>query len=220
MVKVAFTDHDRARIRDEVRKAELRTRGEIVPMIVNASARYREAGHRAGLAAGFLTLALLITLDFRWDLWWWSGHRGLWVLLSATVACAIGYAVGTTSWGIRLFVPDTRMEMKVRLRAQRAFYEHGLNKTREGTGVLIMVSLLERRVQVLADRAINERVAVHTWEEVVEGLLQGIREGRPTDAFCAAIARCGDLLTAHFPAREGDNPDELPDELIKGDERS
>jgi len=211
-----FTEQDQTRIRNEVRQAELRTRGEIVPMVVNASALYREARHRAGLAAALLVLAALVTLDFRWDLWWWSRHPGVWILLSTVIAYVLGHWLGSTLWGIRLFVPEARMEMKVRRRAEQAFYEHGLNKTRERTGVLIMVSLLERRVQVLADQAINERVPAGTWEEVVQGLIRGIREGRPTEAFCTTIVRCGDLLAAHFPAREGDNPDELSDELIQG----
>jgi putative membrane protein len=107
------------------------------------------------------------------------------------------------------------MAMKVRRRAELAFYEHGLHKTREATGILILVSLLERRVQVLADRAIDERVAAGTWDGLVADLVQGIKGGAPTDALCRAVARCGNLLAEHFPARAGDNPDELPDDLIQ-----
>jgi putative membrane protein len=46
-------------------------------------------------------------------------------------------------------------------------------------------------------------------------MVQGIKAGRPTDAFCGAIATCGDLLARHFPAQPGDNPDELADDLIQ-----
>jgi len=211
-----FTEQDQAKIRDAVSQAERRTRGEIVPMVVPASAYYREASHCAGLAAALLVLAGLVTLDFRWDLWWWSRHTGAWILLSTVVAYALGHWLGSLPSAIRLFVPGGRMDMKVRRRAEQAFYEQGLHRTREGTGVLIMVSLAERRVQILADRAINERVPPGTWDGVVRGLIQGIRDGRATAAFCDAIARCGELLALHFPAVEGDNPDELPDELISG----
>jgi uncharacterized membrane protein len=50
----------------------------------------------------------------------------------------------------------------------------------------------------------------------VRDLVQGIRADRQTEAFCDAIARCGDLLAIHFPTRGGDNPNELSDELIRG----
>lgn len=212
---IVFNAQDLTRIRDAVHQAERRTRGEIVPMVVTASGQYREAWHRSGLAAALLVLALLVTLDFRWDLWWWSRHSGGWILFCTVIAYALGYWFGSSGWGIRLFVPAERMKMKVRRRAEQAFYEHGLHKTREGTGVLIMVSLLERQVQVLADRAINQLVPPETWEELVAELIQGIRRGQSTEAFCQAIAKCADLLAVHFPAREGDNPDELSDELIK-----
>ena len=210
-----FTENDQNRIRDAVRQAERRTSGEIVPMIVTSSARYVEARYRAGLAAAVLVLAVPLSVDLRWGLWWWGRHPTAWVLLSTLIAYAFGYWFGSTPWGVRLFVSNERMAAKVRRRAEQAFYEHGLHRTREGTGMLIMVSLLERRVQVLADRAIDQRVPAGTWDAVVRGLIQGIRQQRPTDAFCEAVARCGDLLAAHFPAGERDNPDELPDELIK-----
>jgi putative membrane protein len=211
-----FTVEDLIRLREAVKKAERGTKGEIVPMIVPASALYREARHHAGLAASLLTLALFLTLDMRWQFWWVGRHAGAWMLLGTVAAYVLGYWFGRTPAGIRLFVSGSRMDMKVRRRAESAFYEHGLHRTREGTGVLIMVSLLERRVQVLADQGINQRVPVGTWTHVVQGMLAGIREGRPVDAFCEAIARCGEILAEHFPSREGDNPDELPNDMIKG----
>ena len=78
-----------------------------------------------------------------------------------------------------------------------------------------MLSLLERRVQVLADKAINERVPPATWDRIVQDLVAAIQEGRPTEGFCRAIEKCGDLLAKHFPARPSDNPDELSDDLIQ-----
>jgi len=122
---------------------------------------------------------------------------------------------GTIPIFIRFFTSNERMAFKVRRRAELAFYEHGLHKTREGTGILIMASLLERRVQVLTDKTINDRVPPGTWDNLVQELIQGIKDGRPTEAFCQAITRCGDLLAQHFPAGPGDNPDELADDLIQ-----
>jgi putative membrane protein len=131
------------------------------------------------------------------------------------LAYALGHWAGSLSPFIRFFMSRERMAFKVRRRAELAFYEHGLHKTREGTGILIMASLLERRVQVLADRAINERVPPGTWDNLVQEMIREITDGRPTEAFCRAIARCGDLLSQHFPAAPGDNPDELADDLIQ-----
>jgi putative membrane protein len=107
------------------------------------------------------------------------------------------------------------MAHKVTLRAEQAFYKHGLHNTKDRTGILILVSLLERRVHVLADKGINDRVPAGTWDGLVNGIIDGIRTGQATDAICAAIAECGALLAQDSPAGSGDNPNELPDRLIQ-----
>lgn len=210
-----FSQSDLDTIRAAVETAERRTRGEIVPMVVPSSARYRDASHVAGLILALLVLALFLTLDFGWGPWGWTGHHPGWFVLSALAAYALGTYIGRYSAVIRLLTPYERMAMKVRLRAERAFYEQGLHKTREGTGILILLSVLEHRVQILADRAIDSRVPAGTWDSLVQDLVGGIRAGCHTQALCQAILRCGDLLAIHFPARDGENPNELPDELIK-----
>src|SRR5438128_7509907 len=78
------------------------------------------------------------------------------------------------------------------------------------TCALPISSLLERRVQVLADKAINERVPPGTWDTLVNGLIQGIKDGRPTEAFCRAIAMCGNLLAQHFPHGLATTPTNWP----------
>ena len=210
-----FSDNDLRTIHDAVQAAERRTRGEIVPMVVPSSARYSEARYLAGLATALLTLTVLLTLDQGWGGYGWQTHYPSWIVLGVLLAYGLGHLLGSSPVGIRLFVSKERMAFKVRRRAELAFYEHGLHKTREGTGILIMASLLERRVQVLADKAINERVPPGTWDSLVREMTQEIKAGRPTEAFCRAITTCGDLLAQHFPAKPDDNPDELADDLIQ-----
>lgn len=210
-----FTDDDRRKIHDAVQGAERRTTGEIVPMVVPSSARYSDARYLAGIAVSLLALTALLTLDQSWGTYGWQEHHPGWIVLGVVLAYALGHLFGSLPVGIRLFVSKERMAFKVRRRAELAFYEHGLHKTREGTGILIIASLLERRVQVLADKTINERVPPGTWDDLVREMIRGIKDGRQTEAFCQAIERCGDLLAQHFPAGDGDNPDELADDLIQ-----
>jgi putative membrane protein len=210
-----FSEDDLRKIREAVQAAERRTRGEIVPMIVLASGIYRDARHIAGLLTAVVMLIIVMSVEMGWggsvaDTQYW----GLSVL-AAVVGYAVGSYAGSTPTGIRLFTSKARMAMKVRHRAERAFYEHGLHKTKEGTGILIMVSLLERQVQVLADRAINELVPEGTWQGVVQTIIRGIKEDRAVEGLCRAIMDCGELLARHFPVAGGPNPDELPDDLIQ-----
>jgi putative membrane protein len=206
-----FSAQDREKIRAAVQAAEKQTRGEIVPMVVAVSGHY-DTPHLLGSLLALLMLAGLLLSEHDG---WSASYSPPVILLVVLVAYILGSVAGSLPVLIRLLTPNHRMDLQVRRRAQAAFYEHGLHKTREASGILIMISLLERRVQILADRAIDEKVPPATWDTVVYQLVSAIKEGRPTDGLCRAIAQCGALLAEHFPARPGDNPDELSDDLVQ-----
>ena len=211
----SFTDAERERIRQAVQQAERGTKGEIVPMIVPTSALYREAGYRMGLILALLALALLLTIEIYWLSWGWHAGNAGWLLLAVVVSYGLGQWLGRVPMVVRLVTSRERMAHKAALRAEQAFYKHGLQHTKGHTGILILVSLLERRVHILADKGINDHVPAGTWDGLVNSILDGIRAGQATDAICAAIAECGALLAQVSPADSRDNPNELPDTLIQ-----
>ncbi|MBI3807550.1 MAG: TPM domain-containing protein [Nitrospirae bacterium] len=210
-----FTDAERERIKQAVQQAERVTKGEIVPMIVPSSALYREAGYRTGLILALLTLALLLTIEIYWLPWGWHAGNAGWLLLAVVASYGLGQWLGRVPMVVRLVTSRERMAHKVTLRAEQAFYKHGLHNTQGRTGILILVSMLERRVHVLADKGINDHVPAGTWDGLVNGILDGIRTGQATDAICVAIAKCGALLAQVSPSDSRDNPNELPDTLIQ-----
>jgi putative membrane protein len=211
----SFTNAEQEQIRQAVQEAERVTKGEIVPMIVPASALYREAGYRMGLILGLLTLALLLTIEIYWLPWGWHAGNAGWLLLAVVVSYGLGQWLGRVPMVVRFVTSRERMAHKVALRAEQAFYKHGLHNTKGRTGILILVSMLERRVHILADRGINDHVPVGTWDGLVNNITDGIRAGHATAAICAAIAECGVLLAQVSPADSPDNPNELPDTLIQ-----
>jgi|CXWL01.1.fsa_nt_gi putative membrane protein len=214
MVTPLYSDTDRVNIREAVEQAERRSRGEIVPVVVSASARYRDAAHLAGLLAAVLALTSLLVIGHSWTPWAWMERHPGWIVLGTVLAYALGHAIGRHPWGIRFFTSRARMAQKVTLRAELAFYQHGLHKTAGRTGILIFISTLERQVRILADTGIHQLVAPGTWDRMVEHLVEGIKTGHPTDALCQAIDQCGDVLARHFPV-DGDNPNELPDDIVQ-----
>jgi putative membrane protein len=106
------------------------------------------------------------------------------------------------------------MESATRARAMRAFQEHGLDRTAQGTGVLIFASLFEHRAVVLGDHGIHARMGDAEWTRAVNALAGGLRRGDPAAGFCEAIALVGERLAEHFPRSGGPGPgNELPDAL-------
>ena len=212
---IELTDQEKNRISEAVRVAERRTSAEIVPMLVARSALYRDAQHRTGLALALLVLTGLLMWEAVWLPWGWHAANAAWLIIATLLAYIIGSWLGTCAPVIRAVTSTDRLRHKVQLRAERAFAQHGISQTRERTGVLLMISLLERHVYVLPDQGIGSRVQTAQWDEVVKAVTTKLKANDIAGGFCAGIERCGAILAEVYPAKPGDNPDELPDRLVQ-----
>ena len=116
-------------------------------------------------------------------------------------------------WVQRNLVSRRDREDQVQMRAELEFYESNIKNTKSATGILLFVSLLERRAVVLADSAINEKVQKETWVDVCNTLVSGIRAGSIAKGFCDAINKSQAILTPHFPIQP-DDTNELSNNII------
>lgn len=212
---VELTAAERERIRLAVHAAEQRTNAEIVPMIVARSGLYREVHHRTGLALALVVLTMLLTIESKWLPWGWHGSNAIWLLLATLVAYGCGTWLATLWPVIRLFTSAERMRHKVKVRAEHAFSQHAVSQTRERTGVLILLSILERQIYVLPDRSLAGLASADQWGQVVRASVNLLQRGDIVSGLCQGIEQCGVLLADICPGRPGDNPDELPDTVIQ-----
>lgn len=83
--------------------------------------------------------------------------------------------------------------------------------TEDNAGVLIYLLLADRRVEIVADRGIHACVGATAWETICGAMQQEFAAGRFEAGTITGLAAISDLLAQHFPARPGDNPNELPD---------
>ena len=67
---------------------------------------------------------------------------------------------------------------------------------------------------IIADQGINDVVAPDAWQSIVTGFIGRVRKRQVAEGFLTAIAACGELLAAHFPATD-DNRNELPNRLVE-----
>ena len=73
--------------------------------------------------------------------------------------------------------------------------------------------MFERRVWVLGDHGIDEKIVPQTGQEIVDLVSQGIKQGSPCRALCDGIERIGTILKNYFPI-EADDKDELHNLII------
>ena len=91
--------------------------------------------------------------------------------------------------------------------------ELNLHRTKDRTGILIFVSMLEHRIMVVADSGINDVAPENYWQDVVAVLSARIRSGELANGLCEAITLCGELLEEKFPISE-DDQNELKNTVI------
>jgi putative membrane protein len=201
-----FSQDEKERIRLAVESAERATSGEIATMIVDHSDRYREAEVLGGfLVAGLLAMIIAVTVR----------QVAIWTYVP--IVCMLFFPARVLF--LRFphlkipFVNKRRLMRTVRERAVRAFYEKKLYKTRDENGILIFISLLERKVWILGDRGIDRKIPHEIWQAYARELSAKISQGHACEGLCMTVEKCSKLLAENFP-RRADDVNELPNDLI------
>ncbi len=204
-------------IQAAVAEAEKRTSGEIVPYVVPASDAYANALWKGAVLGALAGPLLALALRRLWDLW--GTHLDLWIIVPAAAGAAAGFLLTALLPPVKRWLAgDEMLELRTRQRAEMAFLDEEVFRTRERTGILLFLSLFEHRVVVLADSGIHTLVQPGQWDGIAASIAAGIRAGRADEALLEAIRSCGDLLERHGVARRADDANELPDELRRGGE--
>ena len=172
-----FSDSDRKAIAAAVKEAETATAGEIVPVIVESSSSYAAADWKSiffGMGTGLLLYEGYLLVFAGWVTGFWASVVGLpfFVIGGAIVARMMVHVFPTLK---RLVISRSDMDAAVHDRAIKAFVDHEVFSTRDRTGIVILVSLFERRVEVFGDKGINAKVSSEDWSEVISDIISGIK---------------------------------------------
>lgn len=193
-------DADAARtIGDAVRDVEMRSAAELV---VDVRARSGSYGHAdARFAASLAIVSLAVILFMPWVV------PPISVLLDPVAFYLLGIAIARHSPAVRRLFTTRRERLEaVRTHAAASFHDRGIANTSLETGLLLYVSLLERRMEVLADRGLLRRVNAADWNAAMAELHRD--RDIDSDAVIAAIRALGAILERDIPADDA-NADEL-----------
>ncbi len=220
-----LTPADRDLVTAAVTRAEALSDGEIVTAVAARSDAYHDVAlHWATLAMlGVLALlawrpALAYPLVALFAEPWNPVTPTGALLMSALVLEALVFLLVRALFAVpavRLaLTPGATKARRVRRRALELFRVGTEQRTRASTGVLLYLSLAERRAEIIAEPGIHARVAPEEWGEAMATLLGEVRHGRPGAGMAAAVERIGAVLAQHFP-RSADDTNELPDRVIE-----
>lgn len=220
-----FSAADHAVVTAAVTEAESRSNGEIVTIVSDRSDAYHDVGlHYAVLAMLLVPVvwAILPQSVVDWGLGLVLGWnpvitRGaLMTLLFVKLAGAflvVRYALAYMPLRMAL-TPRATKARRVRRRAVQYFRIGAERNTVGRTGVLLYLSLLEHRAEIVADDAIAAKVAPEVWGDAMSALIREVKAGRPAQGMAEAVRMIGDVLAEHFPKSDTDR-NELPDRLVE-----
>jgi len=212
-----FSEDDRQRIADAIETAETDSVAEIVPYVVVRSGSYPAARWRGAAFGALLGGALTLLLRE-------GSPSVLPPIFSGELALAVPFVTGVlgalaasmSPSLVRILTPTAELERTVFRRAVQAFVDEEVFATRNRTGILLFVSLLERRIEVLADRGIDDLVDEATWTDVTDHIQQGMEADRLTRGLLNGIDRCAEVLEEHGVGTRPDDENELANRLRRG----
>jgi putative membrane protein len=220
-----FSEADRDRIAAAVAAAEVRSDGEIVTIVAPRSDAYHDVGlHYAVLVMLFVPVWFAF-LPQSWIDWAVGMVLGWGAELTRPLAMTYLFVkLAAAFLLVRLLflwmplrmalTPKGTKNRRVRRRAVELFRVAAEQRTKGRTGVLLYLSLLERRVEIVADEAIHSKVEPEVWGEAMAVLLAEVKAGRPGEGVARGVEKIGDVLAACLPASR-ENPNELPDRVIE-----
>lgn len=215
MIDALFNAQAESAVRQRVATLEAVTGVEAVSAVIARADSYPEIPWKAfALGSSLAALATVVAALCQPG---WEAIEA--VLETATaILAAGGVAAIATVWiapFARLFLPRSRREGEVLQYAQALFLEAGLFRTSRRDGILLLVSLFERQVTVVADSGIRDKVGAADLDSVVAVVTLRLARGQLQDAVLDGIARLEEVLVARGFHAEAGRVNEIPDSVIQ-----
>lgn len=202
-----LSNKDKLLIKSLIKEAESKTHSEIVPMIVHHSDIYPAAHFRAAIIVSFLfSLALYFSpLSIINPIYF------LWIQIPGLF---IGYYLGQFPFITRMLITKAEIDLEVTQKGYEAFFNHNMHVTANHTGVLILVSMMERKIKIIADSGIAKKVDQKIWDEIIGEFAEKIHEGHFVEGLKHCIEGVSSVLQTYFPASEQSGSNQLKNDLI------
>jgi putative membrane protein len=202
MSRKKFDQTASAALAKTIRDIEKSSDVEIVIVVRGRSGSYRHADYLFGALVAFVGLLIVLFSPFDFHTFWVPFD-----VLALFLAGAFASSRGEL---IRKSLTTKKFRGKAaRAGAAAMFYEAGIANTLAENGLLIYLSLLERRLEVFADRGVLKAVPPLKWNNAVYELKKVARQPDP-ETLVKAVGDLGNVLAEHMPAT-GENPNELAD---------
>lgn len=203
-------DAARKRFAETIAAVEAKTSAEVVVTVKERSSSYRHVDLAVGAVFALAVLVVYIYAPLVFD-------DAL--AVPSVVLAYVGGALLASALDLpkRLLVGAKERRSLVTAAARAAFVEQGIATTRDRTGILVYVSLLENAVAIVTDIGVDPRAMGESWSVAVRRLEDCAATGAAPGAFTEALLGLGEPLALALPRRD-DDVNELPDDVVASEE--
>jgi len=211
-MKPILSDHDRSELDRRIAETEKRTNCQIVLSIIGRCDVYEELPWKAFALGASLAGLAAIVINTVVPLWY--TRSATLVAILATLAGGALLALLTVLFPgfAKYFLTSSQAEEEIRQYAQALFLERELFATRGRTGILVLVSLFERRVVILPDTGLAHQLPEKTLHDIIGSMTPFLKKGDIRKAFETVLEHLSRTIRA---AGSGTGRDALPNALIE-----
>lgn len=198
----------RHRFKSAVESVEGCSAAEVMVAVRATSGEYRHIDFAVGATAAYAGLVFILAIPS-------IAFSLLQVLSAVPLLFVAGAGLSAVAPFLRrTFSGDARLGENTLRAARATFVKKGVMRTRERSGILVYVSLLEKRCVVLPDDGVIRAVGKAEWERAARAVEETVRTAGVGQAgasvLASAIEGLASLLQAALP-RSQDDVNELPD---------
>jgi len=178
---------------------------QVVTMVVGKSDVYPETVWKAFALGSAVTALAVAAGEILRSEWTTTGA----ILVSVVAVLAVGAACALAAVYVpgvaRLFLRESRAALEVSHYAKAQFLDRQLFATKQRSAVLVLVSMLERRVVILADTGLDAHVSVAEWDGVIARMTAKLRNGATGEAILDGLDALRGLLAGKKFAHDAGN---------------
>lgn len=211
-MKQIVSDQERSHLDGRVAETEKRTGTQIVLSVIQRSDAYAELPWKA-FALGASAAGLILLLLYWWLYDWYPALPAL-IMVAGILGCGALLALLSVLFPrfAKCFLTGYRAEAEVQQYAKSLFLDRELFATRKRTGILLLVSLFERRIVILSDKGLDGHVHEEDRRTMIAAMTPFLKRKQISQAFDAGLDSLSSILT-NTSKEAADN--ELSDEIIE-----
>ncbi len=184
-------------VETRMKKFEENTGCELLLVVANASDPYPAASLRFGFISGFL-----ISLTFSYYL---EFHHSLLWPISFFLTVLLMSWVGKHPWAKKFALSSWEIDRECKEKAIEFFHNLGTSQVAHKVTAMIMISVLEKRVEVLVDQTLKTKINHEELDRLIEIMLPHFSRGNIGEGFLQSIDELELKILSSFGGKVTEN---------------